>query len=107
MGTSTSMLSHGSFLGVDVAKRTSKGAHGFTLGDVGELSLKHLSKRHCVVEGTVAAGRKVQECNGVGDGILAILDILVLPDPPDAVNLSVMNWNRSAVTSTEGRQYSQ
>lgn len=80
-----------SHLSVDVAERTSKGVHGVTLGDVGELSLKHLTKGQGVVEGTVAAGRHIQEGDGVRDGVLAVLDVLVLPDPPDAIDLTMVD----------------
>lgn len=78
-------------LSVDVAEWTGKGIHGISLGDVGELSLEHLTKGHGVVEGTVAAGRKIQEGDGVSDGVLAVLNVLILPNPPDAVDLSVVN----------------
>jgi hypothetical protein len=78
-------------LSVDVAEGTSKGVHGIALGDVGELSLEHVAERHGVVEGTVAARRRVQEGDGVSNGVLAVLNVLVLPDPPGTVDLSVVD----------------
>ena len=76
---------------VDVAEWACKSAHGVTLGDVGELCLEHGSQRHVVVQGTVAAGRRVQEGDGIGKSVLAVFDVLVLPDPPNTIDLSVMD----------------
>lgn len=77
---------------VDVAEGSSKSVHGVTLGDVGELALEHTTKGYHVVQSTVTARRQIQEGNSISDSVLAVLDVLVLPDPPDAVNLGVMNW---------------
>lgn len=79
-------------LDVDVAERASKGVHSVALSDVGELGFKHGTQRHGVVHGTVPAGRQIQEGNSVGDSILTVLDVLVLPRPPDAVELSVVDF---------------
>jgi len=37
-----------------------------------------------------SAGWRVVQCDGSGDGILSVLEVLVLPDPPGAVDLCVV-----------------
>ena len=78
-------------LSVNIAERTSKSVHSVTLGDVGELSLEHRTQRHGVVQGTITAGTQVQEGDGVGNGVLAVRNVLILPCPPDTVELSVVD----------------
>lgn len=78
-------------LGVNVAEGPIHRAHGISLSDVGERSLEHGSQGHGIIECTVATGRVVEEGESVCKSELAVLDILVLPDPPDAIDLGVMN----------------
>lgn len=77
---------------IDVAERASKGAHCIALNYVGELIREHVTERHGVFESTVTTRRGVQEGKSVGDGILAVFDVLVLPDPPSAVDLRMMDY---------------
>lgn len=57
-----------------------------------------------VVERRIATGRVVQEGDGPGEGVVAIdagRDVLILPDPPRAVDLRVMEpEERIAVRGT-------
>ena len=80
-----------SALGVNVAEGPIHRAHGISLSDVGERSLEHGSQGHGIIECAVATGRVVEEGESVCKSELAVLDILVLPDPPDAIDLGVMN----------------
>ena len=86
---------------VDVAEGTSKSVHSLALGDVGELTLQHGAQTHSIVQGTVAAGRQVQEGDGACDSVLAVFDVLVLPCPPVAVDLGVVNYTMVRASSLD------
>lgn len=74
------------------------------MSNVWELSLKHRTQRHNISERTVAAGRQIKEGDGVCDSILAVLNVLVLPDPPDTINLGVVNLDVSVTLMLWHRQ---
>ena len=73
-------------LDIDIAERTGESAH----------RLRNLNTRVVdtqvddVCQSSVAAGRVVVQGDGAGDGILAVLQVLVLPAPPCAVDLGVV-----------------
>jgi hypothetical protein len=71
-----------SALRVNIAEGPIHSAHGISLGDIG---------KHGIVESTVATGRTVEEGESVCKSVLAVLDVLVLPDPPNAIDLSVVD----------------
>jgi hypothetical protein len=78
-------------LRVNVAERPIHSAHSISLRDVGKRSLEYGPQGHSVIEGAVASGRVVEEGESVCKSELAVLDILVLPDPPDTIDLAVVN----------------
>lgn len=80
-----------SALRVNVAERPIHSAHSISLRDVGERTLEHGPQGHGIIEGAVASGRIVEEGESICKSVLPVLDILVLPDPPDAIDLGVMN----------------
>jgi hypothetical protein len=80
-----------SALRVNVAKRPIHSAHSISLRDVRKRPLEHGPQGHGIIEGAVASGRIVEEGESICKSVLPVLDILVLPDPPDAIDLGVMN----------------
>jgi hypothetical protein len=80
-----------SALRVNIAEGPIHSAHGISLGDIRKRFLEHGPQGHGIVESTVATGRTVEEGESVCKSVLAVLDVLVLPDPPNAIDLSVVD----------------
>lgn len=79
-----------STLSIDITKRSSKRTHSIRLRDILKRILKHGAQAQGIRQFAVAAGRIVEEGDGAADGVFAVLEVLVLPDPPDAVYLCVV-----------------
>lgn len=95
-------------LSINIAKRASKRTHRIRHGDVLKRVLQHGSKRQCILQRAIAAGRLIQKRDCAGDLGAARSDILVLPDPPCAVDhgvvevegLGACQWKRMRYTET-------
>ena len=73
-------------LDVNVAKGASHGAHDIL--DCNWCCIH--SKINEVVKSTISARRRVIQSDCSRDGILSVLNVLILPDPPGSINLGVM-----------------
>ncbi len=73
-------------LNIDIAERTRESAH----------RLRDLNTRVVdtqvddILQSAVSARGVVVQGDGAGDGVLAVVQVLVLPDPPGAVDLRVV-----------------
>jgi hypothetical protein len=74
---------------INVAEWPSKRAHRILVRDVFK-RIQHRTQGQRVIECAVTTRRRVQESDGAIDRIPPVLEILVLPDPPCAVDLSVV-----------------
>ncbi len=72
-------------LNIDVAERTRESAHRLRDLNAGIVNT-HVDD---ILQSSVSAGRVVVQGDGAGDGVLAVFEVLVLPDPPGAVDLCV------------------
>ena len=71
---------------VDVAERTSERRHGSSDRDARCIH----TKINEVIQSTVPTWRVIVQRDRSRDGVLSVLDVLVLPDPPSAIDLSMM-----------------
>jgi hypothetical protein len=71
---------------ISIAKLIAKRAH--------RIPHRNLRRKHAkikqVIESSVRGPRRVEEAGRAGHGVLAGLQVLVLPDPPGAVDLCVV-----------------
>jgi hypothetical protein len=73
-------------LNIDVAERTRESAHRLRNLNAG-IIYTHVDD---ILQSSVSAGGVVVQGDRAGDGVLAVLQVLVLPDPPGAVDLCVV-----------------
>ncbi len=73
-------------LNIDIAERTRESAH--RLRDLNARVVN--SQVDDILQSSVSAGRVVVQGDGAGDSVLAVLQVLVLPDPPGAVDLGMV-----------------
>jgi len=82
---------------IDITQRSVQGVH-----DIPNLDLVcKLPQVNNIVERSVSARRAVEQCEGSGNRVQAVLRVLALPDPPSTVNLRmvqeeewVLQWKR-------------
>lgn len=74
-------------LNIDIAERARESAHRLRDLNTGVVD----TQLDDICQRSVAAGRVVVQGDGAGDGVLAVLQVLVLPDPPGAVDLGVVD----------------
>jgi hypothetical protein len=75
-----------SYLNIDVAERTSESVH--RIRDLNARSID--TQIDIILQSAISAGWGVVQCDCSGNGVLSVLEILVLPDPPCAVDLCVV-----------------
>jgi hypothetical protein len=87
-------------LNIDVAEGTCESAHRLRNLNAGIVD----TQVDDVLQSSASAGRVVVQGDGAGDGVLAVLQVLVLPDPPGAVDLCVVEEEGrvSAWVTTDG-----
>jgi hypothetical protein len=73
-------------LNIDVAEGTCESAHRLRNLNAGIVD----TQVDDVLQSSASAGRVVVQGDGAGDGVLAVLQVLVLPNPPGAVDLCVV-----------------
>lgn len=71
---------------IDVAEVASKRAHRGRNRDVSSID----TKVDGIIQGRISARRVVKQRESAGNGVLAVGQVLVLPNPPCAVDLSVV-----------------
>ena len=74
---------------INVAEWPTKRAHRILVRDVFK-RIQHRTQCQRVIECAVTTRRRVQESDGAIDRIPPVLEILVLPNPPCAVDLSMV-----------------
>lgn len=74
------------YLLISIAERASKRAHGLSNRDARRID----TEINDVVERSVRRRGEVEQRLRASDGVLAVLEVLVLPNPPGAVDLSVV-----------------
>ena len=74
---------------INVAEWPTKRAHRILVRDVFK-RIQHRTQGQRVIECGVTTRRRVQESDGAIDRIPPVLEILVLPNPPCAVDLSMV-----------------
>lgn len=74
---------------INVAEWPTKRAHRILVRDVFKC-IQHRTQGQRVIECAVTTRRRVQESDGAIDRIPPVLEIVVLPDPPCAVDLSMV-----------------
>ena len=79
-----------SYLHIDIAERTTKRAHRIRNRNILKRTLKHRAQRQRIIQRTVATRRGVIERDSTANRIPPILEILVLPNPPRAIDLCVV-----------------
>ena len=72
---------------IDVAERSTKSGHGTCNGNAHRLVYAQLKK---ILESCVATYWVVVERDGASNGVLPVLQVLVLPDPPYTIDLCVV-----------------
>lgn len=74
------------YLGISVTERATERAHGIRDPDTRRID----TELNDILQGSVCRWREVEHRVGASNGVLAGLEILVLPDPPSAVDLGVV-----------------
>ena len=77
-------------LHIDIAERPTKRAHRILNRNVPKHILKHRTQRQRVIQRTLPARRVIVERDSTIKRISPVLEILVLPDPPRAIDLCVV-----------------
>lgn len=73
-------------LHIDVAERTRSGRHSVSDSDCWGID----TQVNDIIQSPVSARRRVIQGNSSSNSVLSLRDILVLPDPPCAIDLSVV-----------------
>ena len=74
-------------LHINVAERSSLCRHHGTDGSIRTID----AQGNGILKCSISAWRAVVQGDGSSNGVLSVLDILILPDPPSTIDLSVVN----------------
>jgi hypothetical protein len=86
---------------VDIAEWTSGGASKLSDSDIGSVN----TNADKIIKCSISARWVIVESDGTTNSVLSVLDVLVLPDPPGSVDLSVVkeedrvSWGREDISS--------
>jgi len=83
-------LCYTSYLHIDIAERPTKRAHRIPNRNILKRTLKHRAQSQRIIQRAITTRRSVIERNSTANRISPVIEILVLPDPPRAIDLCVV-----------------